>query len=376
MHPRYDFTSHVTRFCRALRSHGLLVGPRETADALRASALVDVMDEGRVYWSLRSVLLSRREEMGVFDELFRRFWSFEPLPEKRPSERARSDGAGAKALRPRPRSLLLPEHDADSDDVLVQLQRTGASAREVRAPTDLTVLRADQLSELSRVASGIVRALASRPGRRRRRNRRKGVPDLRGALRLSISTGGDPVRLPRLRRQPRVPRLLALLDVSGSMDRHVQMMLQLIYAVCQHTKRVEVFAFSTSATRVTGALRAPSYVEALDGISRAVDHWSGGTRIGDSLDAIVSRYPALQDRHTTVFLLSDGWETGSPEALGRRMREMRRRVRRVVWLNPLLGTEGYQPLVRGLQHASPHVDHFVPARELSDLRRLPPLLRA
>ena len=178
-----------------------------------------------------------------------------------------------------------------SQDILVQLLRTGASAREVRSPGDLTVLRAEELSELSRIASRIVRALASRPGRRRQRNRRKGTPDLRGALRFSIATGGDPVRLPKLRRRPRVPRLLVLLDVSGSMDRHVQLMLQLIYAVCQHTKRVEAFAFSTSATRVTRELQAPSFSEALARVSRVVDHWSGGTRIGESLDRISSGYP-------------------------------------------------------------------------------------
>ena len=375
MRSQYDFTAHLTRFCRALRSHGLLVGPLETADAVRTAGLVDVMDRGRVYWSLRSVLLSRREDIGVFDELFQRFWSFEPFPERPPARRGPTAEGGARELRPRPRSLMLPEQEAASQDILVQLLRTGASSREVRSPRDLSVLGAEELSELSRIASRIVRALASRPGRRRQRNRRKGTPDLRGALRFSIATGGDPVRLPKLRRRPRVPRLLVLLDVSGSMDRHVQLMLQLIYAVCQHTKRVEAFAFSTSATRVTRELRAPSFSEALDRISRVVDHWSGGTRIGESLDRISAGYPGLQDRQTTVFLLSDGWETGNPEGLGRRMREMRRRVRRVVWLNPLLGTEGYEPLARGLQSVSPYVDHFVPAADLSHLRRLPQLLR-
>ena len=376
MRADYDLSAHLTRFCRALRSHGLLVGPPETADAIRTLGLVDVMDRMRVYWSLRCVLLSRREETGTFDALFDRFWDFEPLPERPRTGSSPAAAGGAKELRPRPRSLLLPEHDAASENTLVQLLRTGASSREVRSPTDLTVIRAEEQSDVSRIASRIVRALASRPGRRRKRNPRKGTPDLRGALRLSIATGGDVVRLPRLRRLPRVPRLLVLLDVSGSMDRHVQLMLQLIYAVSQHTKRVETFAFSTSATRVTRELQAPSFGEAMGRVGRVVDHWSGGTRIGESLAAIGSSHPELQDRQTTVFLLSDGWETGDPEHLGRQVREMRRRVRRLVWLNPLLGTMGYEPLSRGMRSVAPHVDHFVPARAVSHLRRLPPLLRA
>ena len=378
MRSDYDFITHLTRFCRVLRSHGLLIGPLETADAIRVAGIVDVMDRGRVDWSLRSVLLSRHEESGVFDQLFERFWDFEPISARPARAPGSNPGDGPKELRRRPQSLILPEHDSDSDsdNTLVQLLRTGASNREVLSPNDLTVLRADELSELSRITAGIVRALASRPGRRRKRDRRKGIPDLRGALRLSITTGGDLVRLPRLRRVPRTPHLLVLLDVSGSMDRHAQLLLQLLYAVSQRTMRVEAFVFTTSVTRVTRELQAPSFGEALHRIGRAVDHWSGGTRIGESLARINSEYPDLLDRQTTVFLLSDGWETGEAGELARQMRHMHRRVRSVVWLNPLIGTRDYQPLTLGLRSVIPHVDHFVSALDVSHLKRLPQLLRA
>jgi uncharacterized protein with von Willebrand factor type A (vWA) domain len=195
-------------------------------------------------------------------------------------------------------------------------------------------------------------------------------------MRLSLATGGDAVRLPRLRRVPRVPRLLVLLDVSGSMDRHSRLLLELAYAVGQRTRRIEVFAFSTAVSRITRELSAPSFGEALERISRSVDHWSGGTRIGESLDQVIRGYPHLLDRYTTVFLLSDGWETGDPGGLALALRRMRRRVHRVVWLNPLLETADFQPLARGLAAALPHVDHFVPAGDVHDLRRLPPLLRS
>ena len=256
------------------------------------------------------------------------------------------------------------------------MKRIGGSATEVLSEKDLTVLHKDEITEISRIAARMVRALASRPGRRRRRHRRKGTPDLRGAFRLALATGGDPIRLPRMRRVLRVPRLLVLLDVSGSMDRHAQLLLQLIYAVMQHTKRIETFVFSTSVTRVTRELKAPSFFDALRRVSNTVNHWSSGTRIGESFARINADYGDLIDRYTTILVLSDGWETGDPNNLAEEMRRMHRRARSVVWLNPLLGTDGYEPLARGLQAVNPYVDHFVSAMSVNHLKRLPQLLRA
>ena len=373
---RYGLLSHTTRFCRVLREHGLLVGPQETADAIRALGIVDLMDYRCVYWTLRNLLPSRHEELHVFDRLFKKFWDFEP-PSRRPStESGVRQADGMREFRPRPSTTPPPDDDPSSADTFLQLVRTGASSTEVLSERDLTGLRPDELSELSRIASRIVRALASRPGRRRRRHKRKGTPDLRGTLRLSLMTGGEPIRVPRLRRVHRVPRLIMLMDVSGSMDRHSRLLMQLAYAVAQHTKRLETFVFSTSMTRVTRQLGAPSLGQALERIGRIVDHWSGGTRIGESIERINTRYEAMQNRHTTVFLLSDGWETGDPQHLAREIGRMQRRVRSIVWLNPLLGTPDYRPLTRGLQVVMPYVDHFVPAGDINHLKRLPQLLRA
>ena len=372
---QYDFAAHLTRFCRALRGHGLLVGPSETADAVRALGAVDAMDPARVYWTLRAALLSRRDDGPVFDALFERFWNFEPLPERPAPRGGSSPAGGARRLRPRPRSLALMENDLRSKDTLIQVLRTGASAREWASGQELVALDEGESAELTAIAARMVRALASRPGRRRKRHRRRGTPDLRGAFRVNLAMGGDLIRLPRMRRVPRVPRLLALLDVSGSMQRHTWLLLQLLFAVYQQTRRVETIVFSTRPTRVTRQMRAPSLREALRRMGEAVPHWSGGTRIGESLAQVNSDYAWLLDRFTTVMLLSDGWETGDPEGLARELRRMRRRVRRLVWLNPLLGTRDYEPLARGLRAAAPHVDDFAPAGDVASLKRLPGLLR-
>lgn len=371
----YDFTAHLTHFCRALRSHGLLIAPSETADVMRALNAVDMLDKGRVYWALRSLLLSRHDEIPIYDALFERFWNFEALPMRPPIALDDDLVGGAREFRRSPSIAMMPEEDASSENTLVQMLRTGASARRAQSRKDLSVIRADELSEISRIAAQMVRAMASRPGRRRRRHPRKGTPDLRGAFRLNLSSGGDPVRIPRRRRLPKTPRLLVMLDVSGSMERHTQLLLQLVFAVSHHTKRVETFVFSTSAARVTREIGAASFGEALRRIERVAADWSGGTRIGDSLTYVNTQYEHILNRHTTVFLMSDGWDTGEPQRLALEAQRLRRRAHRLVWLNPLLGSADYEPLTRSLQAAMPHIDRHASARDIESLRRLPGLLR-
>ncbi len=369
----YDVSSHVTRFCRALRDHGLTAGPPESVDALRAMALVDLLTPGSVYWALRAVLVSARHEVPTFDALFQRFWDFDAPPEREPRDASR-DLPGKARVRATAGVAAGVWHDPNSEDILLQLVRTGASTNESDQGADLAVLDSDRAEQVSRVAARIVAALASRPSRRLRRHRRRGTIDMRGVLRKSLGSGGDPLYLPRRTRIERTPRLLLALDASGSMDRNAGLMLELAYGIAQQTTRAETFVFSTSVTRVTGLLAAPTFRDALTKIGDAVDHWSGGTRIGDSLSHINTRYPALQDRLTTVFLVSDGWDTGSPERLARELRRMRRRVRRVYWLNPLLGGEGYEQATRSLVAAEGHVDRFVSIRDLEQLKKLPALL--
>ena len=375
MEAPYDLVSHVVRFCRSLRERGLLVGPSETAAAVQGLALVNPLDQDQVYWCLRAILVSRVDEIEAFDDCFRQFWTFRQLQDNSPVLPEPSPTEGGQHLGGR---LKVGPDGGDYEgpqQPVVQIAPTGASRLEVVSRRDLTVLKGDELAEVSEIARRVARALPSRPGRRRRRHRRKGVLDLRGAFRLNVAHAGDLVILPRRRRVPRVPRLLVVLDVSGSMERHAKLLLQLVYALGQRAGRVETFVFSTSLTRVTRHLRAPSLSEALRRIGDAVPHWSGGTRIGECLGALNRQHSHLLDRSTSVFLLSDGWETGDPDHLAQELSCLRRQVRRLVWLNPLLGTEDYEPLSLGLQAARPYVDCFASSKDLSQLKRLPHLLR-
>ncbi len=375
MQPRYDLVFHTVRFCRSLRGHGLLVGPSETADAVRSLGLVDLMDGDQVYWALRTILVSRMDEIAAFDDCFWQFWNFRLPHPTSPGLPSHGESGVMRYSRQRGRVDLSNGGQEEAEPPRVSVVRTGASPVEVIASRDLTALQRNDLAEVSQIAARMIRALPARPGRRRRRHRRKGVPDLRGAFRLSLSHDGELIMLPRRRRVPRTPRFLVLLDVSGSMDRHVGLLLQLIYALEQQRGRVETFVFSTSLTRVTRDLKAPSFSEALRRVGNAARHWSGGTRIGECLGTLNDEYAHLLDRNTSVFLLSDGWETGDPDRLARELARLRKQVRRLVWLNPLLGTPDYEPLSLGLQVARSHVDTFASALDLAHLKRLPGLLR-
>ncbi|MDR7393521.1 MAG: VWA domain-containing protein, partial [Armatimonadota bacterium] len=161
-----------------------------------------------------------------------------------------------------------------------------------------------------------------------------------------------------------------LCDVSGSMDVYSRFLIQFVYALQDALGRVESFVFSTSLTRVTEELRTRSLRAALDRLSQRVPNWSGGTKIGSSLRQFLDRYGGLLDRHTVVLIVSDGWDTGEVEVLRRAMQEIRSRAARVIWLNPLLGSPGYQPLTRGMQAALPYVHVFASAHNADSLREL------
>ena len=375
MDARRDMVSHCISFCRDLREHGLLVGPNETADSLRGLSSVDILDEGQVYWALRTILVSRADEVPAFDDCFDRYWSFRqsPVTGGLPPRAPRQQGTlRAGNLSAAPAGLRSREPE---QQLSVEIMRTGASAAERAGGRELRSLGVDGLDEVLKAAAKIARALPSRPGRRLRRNRRRGRPDLREALHRNMSYGMEIVELPRRRRKPQHARLVVLLDVSGSMDRYAKLLLQVVYALGQRAGRVETFVFSTSLTKVTREMRAPTFQVALEQVGDKVRHWSGGTRIGESLKTLNGEYGQLLERNTTLVLLSDGWDTGAPDDLAGELAKLKRRVYQVVWLNPLLGTPDYQPLTQGLQAARPHVDLFASARNLEQIKRLPAYLK-
>ncbi len=364
---RPDFgslTEHVVEFSRRLRAHGVLCGPAETADALRALGAVNVLDREAFRLALRTTLPHRREDLAVFDALFDAYWrspsasGTEPRTEER-EQQAQALGAGSPSVR------RWAEEASDGEQEL-----PGYSPLEVLTRKDFSSFREDELDVIARLVVAIARRIATRWSRRRRRARRSHLVDMRRTLRLHLRWGGAFPELAFQRRKIRKHRVVLLCDVSGSMDVYSRFLIQFVYALQDALGRVESFVFSTSLTRVTEELRTRSLRAALDRLSHAVPNWSGGTKIGASLRQFLDRYGGLLDRHTVVVIVSDGWDTGEVEVLRRAMQEIRARAARVMWLNPLLGSPGYQPLTRGMQAALPYVHVFASAHNVESLREL------
>jgi len=360
-----DLVSCAVGLCRELRSRGMTVTTAHAMDAVRALRCGSIVSRQRAYLALRCVLVGRPEEMEIFDEVFAAFFDHPRETEHR----------GPVRVIRRPQRTESPpalsnwgsEEEGASNE---REEVPAASDRAAMAKKDFSTFGADELEQIQRLARRIARRLAARPSRRWKSGRRGPRVDLRRTIRRSLSNAGEPLELRFRRRKPRKTRIVAICDVSGSMDLYSRFLLQFLYALQGTVARVESFVFSTELRRVTELLRQPDYAQALRGLSAEVHDWSGGTRIGECLAAFNRDWLHRVDGRTVVVILSDGWDTGDPALLGAEMETLRHRSRRLIWLNPLLGSPDYEPLTQGMQAALPHVSVFAPAHNLLALRAL------
>ncbi len=374
-----DLTTATLRFGEMLRGAGLPVTVSQLMDGVRALEMVDLMDRGEVYLALRTVLMARVEEAPAFDRCFEAFWRFHSeegqgleglvAPAQLANREDEDSGGAAGAAQERQARVALEAWEEESDgDQEEPLEVPGVSDREVLMEQDFSTFPAEDLDEVARLTVLIARRLARRVSRRRRPTRRTGTLDFRRTMRANMMKA-ELIELRRRERRRRKVRLVLLCDVSGSMDLYSRFLLQFLYALQNVFGRVETFTFATRLTRVTEYLKGSSYRTALRRLGEVRD-FSGGTRIGESLQEFNRSWRHLVDRHTIVLMLSDGWDTGDPDVLANEMLTLKRLAGRVIWLNPLLGNPSYEPLTRGMAAALPLVDHFAAAHNLASLRDL------
>jgi uncharacterized protein with von Willebrand factor type A (vWA) domain len=336
-----DPVEKLVRFGRALRAAGLEVGPDRVASFSRAAA---VLPPGELYWAGRATLLSRPEQIEIYDALFGVFFG-PPMPGQGPPIRIRV------------------QMEAETDVGL-------ASRVEMLKEKSFSRCSREELSQLAELMSRIELTVPRRRTRRRE-PARSGTPDLRRTLRRSFRTGGEPLERAWRRRRKRPRRLVLLLDVSGSMDAYSRALVMFAHAALRSDKRWEAFCFGTRLTRVTRQLEGADPDAALARAASEVLDWDGGTRIGDSLKRFLDEYGhSGLARGAVVVLCSDGLEVGDPELLGEQMARLHRLAYRVVWLNPLQEDPAYEPLARGMRAALPHVDHFASGHSLASLEEV------
>jgi hypothetical protein len=365
--PFGDLTAHVVAFCRRLRARGLAVGPKEAVDALRALSAVDVSDRRECYLALRTVLTSRRDDLALFDLVFEDYWNPPEEGDYGPQTPQPLENAGdGQAPPPALMEWLDEALQAQGEEPM-----PAYSPIETLTQKDFSAFTAEELNEVTRLVIAIARRVATRLSRRTRATQRSRRIDLRRTIRHSLRRGGEIIDLAYRRRKIQKTRVVLLADVSGSMDLYSRFLIQFIYALQHALGQVETLVFSTSLTRITEALSLDDLRRALDEVAKQVPDWSGGTKIGASLRVFLNRYGGtMLTPRTVVIVISDGWDTGDIDVLERAMVELQRRAGRVIWLNPLLGSPGYEPICQGMRAALPYVDIFASAHNLESLRQL------
>ncbi|MCC7104628.1 MAG: VWA domain-containing protein [Chloroflexi bacterium] len=368
-----DLTRNVLQFGRLLRANDLLVTPSELFDSLRAMRVVDLHDRTETQLALRTVLTARVEDLPVFDQLFDAFWrslmESEQQAMEDDSDALSTEVAaqqGGQTIQVRLEAKQEGDEGEDGED-----EAALYSPVEVMVEKDFSSFQADEMADIAREIMAIARKLATKESRRTRTASKSQQVDPRRTMRKNLKYGGTIVELARKTKKIRKPRIVLICDVSRSMDSYSRFLLQFIHAFQNSLGRVESFVFSTSLTRVTDYFKHEEILAALDRIASEVHDWSGGTRIGQSLRTFNQEYGRkLVDHNTIVLILSDGLDTGDAEVLGEAMEELAERACKVIWLNPLLGSQDYRPLARGMSTALPHVDVFAPAHNLASLKEL------
>lgn len=366
------FVNNLLAFGRLLRAAGIDVPVGSMLDLVEALTHVNPATRDEVFHASRAVLVRRHEQLALFESVFDGFWRDHWNPfsgretvnvkdERGPQARVTSNVMIAGD----PGSADADEGEPPSPTAIQTWSDAGGLAHK-----DFAEFSAEELAR-ARVA---LDRLSWAPGARRTRRWIRGRGpriDLRRALGMSLRTGGDLLILPTRKRRIVPRRLVLLCDVSGSMERYSRILVHFAHGIGQQHRKVEVFFFSTVLTRVTRQLRARRIGTAASAVSDAVPDWSGGTRIGPALQQFHKQWSRrVLHGQPVVLLISDGWDRGDPDVLREQVARLQRSCHRLIWLNPLIGTEGYEPLTRGLQAALPFVDDFLPARVLADFGEL------
>ncbi|WP_047864819.1 vWA domain-containing protein [Rubrobacter aplysinae] len=354
----------ATTFGRLLRRAGLNVGTDRTVEFVRALEELDVTSREEVYWAGRATLCSKPEDREVYDRAFHAFWEGEAKPAGRGIPGPKIE------LPPVEDSVQPAKRKAERDEAGEEEVRLRYSPVDVLRKRDFARCTPEELAEMNRMFAQVSLAGAMRRSRRPEPAHR-GRHDMKRTLRRAMQTGGEPIR-PHFRRARQRPRrVVTLCDVSGSMAPYSRALLRFVHAGVASGEPVEAFVMGTRLTRVTRELGTRDPDQALAAASAAVEDWSGGTRLGDTMKEFVDRWGQRgMARGAVVVVLSDGWDRGDTGVLDEQMRRLGRLAHKVIWVNPLKASPGYQPLARGMATALPHVDEFLPGNNLESLEEL------
>ena len=368
---------NILYFARALRAAGIPVGSGAVLDALEAVKAAGVGDRDDFYWTLHAVFVKKHEHSVLFDQAFRIFFRKRGyldhlmsmmLPQAQGA--AQAPKAGSSRVNEALLGGLKDKLKEEQREIEIDLRNT-VSDREVLQRKDFAQMTAAEIGLAKDAIRRMVLSLDEVRTRRLAADPRGRTIDLRRTLRASMKAGGALIDLKFRGPQTRLPPIVALLDISGSMGEYTRLFLHFLHAVTDARKRVHSFLFGTRLTNVTRALKAKDPDEALAACSVSVADWSGGTRIASSLAAFNKQWGRrVLGGGAIVLLITDGLERDPDDRLAFEIDRLHRSCRRLIWLNPLLRFEGFEAKARGVQTMLPFVDEFRPVHNLASMEDL------
>ncbi len=376
----HTLLQQMNDFCRLLRQMDVNVTTTNQLGWCRSVQLINISERETFYHTARTNLIANQADRETFDMAFNLFWRY-PRPEFQVAD------TGSEELES---SALQDLYDADDEENVIEQwldyeeaddeegqedDPIAYSVDDVLTRKDFSIFTKEDMERAQEVVAKLAAVLATRLSRRRVISKKGRTIDFRRSWRRSLAHGGEPIELMRKQQKIKKTKILLLCDVSGSMDCYSKFLIQFIYGMQQELREVEVAVFSTHLTNITGLLRRKGLAEGLNEIANVVPDWSGGTKIGESLLEFYRQFASSFSAYrSVVILISDGWDRGDADLLRRSMEMLHRHAYKLIWLNPLIGSETYQPICRGIRTALPYVDYFLPAHNLESLAQLTKVL--
>ena len=376
----HTLLQQMNDFCRLLRQMDVNVTTTNQLGWCRSVQLINISERETFYHTARTNLIANQADRETFDMAFNLFWRY-PRPEFQVADTGSKESES---------SALQDLYDADDEENVIEQwldyeeaddeegqedDPIAYSMDEILTRKDFSTFTKEDMERAREIVAKLAAVLATRLSRRKVISKKGRTIDFRRSWRRSLVHGGEPIELMRKQQKIKKTKILLLCDVSGSMDCYAKFLIQFIYGMQQELREVEVAVFSTHLTSITGLLRRKGLAEGLNEVANVVPDWSGGTKIGESLLEFYRQFASSFSAYrSVVILISDGWDRGDTDLLRRSMEMLHRHAYKLIWLNPLIGSDTYQPICRGIRTALPYVDYFLPAHNLESLAQLTKVL--
>ncbi len=368
-----NLSANIVAFCRHLRTRGFYIGIKEEQDSLVALEILNPFSSPELFQlSLQTTLCKTESQLRIFPDLYKNYWrELDRAVDSKTEDK--EDDKGTKPLldtsdkkAPSIQAIKSWLYGNKNDETT---ETASYSAGEVNGIQQMPPFNDQEMKSIFQLVQKLVKKIANRRSRRFSSTHRKTQIDLKRSIRKNILKNGELIELMYKAKKKEDVRVVLLCDVSKSMELYSRFFIQFIYAFQNIFPKISTFVFSTSLHAISKELKHYSIDESLEKVLKKVKSWSGGTRIGSSFETFNQEFAHRHlSNKTLVLILSDGWDTGEAELVANEMKKIQRKAMKVIWLNPLAGSQDWSPEVIGMKAAMPYIDALLPFHSIESLR--------